>query len=326
MIERGPWLFPLLALVPAAALLAVRHVGAPAGLGLVDAGSFSRAARRTTVLAAGLAALAALLVAFAASVVRQPTTSVSALLSSEQSTVIVLDMSASVSDLVYDEIARTLTLISRTPDDSVRVGLVLFSDVAQVALPPGTRPRELEPFIRFFLPKSEASARDRPSFYRPAGPAAPAPISYIFSPWFVNFSSGTAISSGLVAAREAIAQTGQSGRVLLISDLDNTAADAAPLSRELSAYAREGTSLEVVAVPPAVPAQREKIERALQEDVVVDSGSLREEQGSFEVRGPGLPAGFVVLVVAVALILAIREPLAAPVDLGADAPRKRGAA
>lgn len=316
MSAHGSWLFPLLALVPVGALALIYRARRSVGLALADASSLATPARRTLTLAAATALVAALLVGFGATLLRDPADSVSKLLPSGESTVVVLDVSASVSDLVYDEIARTLTLLAETPDDSVRVGLVLFSDVAQVALPPGTMPRELRPFIRFFLPKTEPSARDRPSLYRPAGPFAPAPIGYIVSPWFTDFGGGTAISTGLSAAREVIEGAGGRGHVLLISDLDNRERDAQPLARELVEYARSNVSLEVVAVPPAVPAQRELFERIIAGETVVDSRSLRRAQDSLDVRGSGLPVAFILLTIGIALLLASREPLAAPLDLG----------
>ena len=310
------WWFPLLALVPLVLVAWLHRRRRSGGLALADARALVRPARRATLIAGTTALIAALLVGLGAFLLREPADSVSALLEPGESTVVVLDVSASVSDLVYDEIARTLQLLAETPDDSVRVGLVLFSDVAQVALPAGTPPRELRPFVRFFLPKTEDSARDRPSLYRPAGPFAPAPINYIVSPWFTDFGGGTAISTGLVAAREVIEAAGGKGRVLLISDLDNRERDARDLARELVRYARTDVPLEVVAVPPAIPAQRELFERIIAGETVVDSRSLRREASSLEARSAGLPIAFILTAIGVALLLGVREPIAAPLDLG----------
>ena len=135
MIEQGPWLFPLLALVPAAVMFGARRLAPSGALVLADAPHLRAPARRTALVAVALATAACLLVALAAILVRKSANALSSLLRPGESTVIVLDMSASVSDLVYGEIARTLSLVSDTADDSVRVGLVLFSDTAQVALP-----------------------------------------------------------------------------------------------------------------------------------------------------------------------------------------------
>ncbi len=314
MITHGLWLFPLLAIAPVVVLLLLRRATRIRGLGLADAHALAVPARRTAAVAGVTALIAALMVGFAAVLVRQPSDLVSARLPSGQSTVVVLDVSASVSDLVYDEIARTLTLLADTPDDSVRIGLVLFSGVAQLALPPGALPRQLKPFIRFFLPKTEPSARDRPRVYRPFAPNAG--VNYIISPWFVDFGGGTAISAGLAAAREAIEAAGGRGHVLLISDLDNRETDARALARELVTYARNDVSLDVVAVPPAIPAQRELFERIIAGETVIDSRSLRRDAGSLDVRGPGLPIAFMLLTIGVALLLASREPLAAPLNLG----------
>ena len=61
--------------------------------------------------------------------------------------IVVLDVSASISSETYDRIAATL---DRLADSNGRYGLVLFSDTAYLALPPGTAGAELRPFVRFF--------------------------------------------------------------------------------------------------------------------------------------------------------------------------------
>lgn len=316
-----PWLFPVLALCPAVALVLAHRIARPPGFALADAPALAPSGRRTAVVAAGLALCACLLLALAASFVREPANALAELLPKGESTVVVLDMSESVSPLVFDEIARTLTLVSETSDDSVRVGLVLFSDVAQLALPPGTRTSELKPFIRFFLPKSEPFAPERPDYYRyVAGGAGgtPSEIRYIDNPWVGSFGAGTAISTGLAAARETLRGSAApaSGRVLLISDLDNQARDAPELTRELLTYVDESISLDVIAVPPAIPAQKEVFEGILDEGSVVDSSSLRANERSSIPRGPGVPIAFLVVVGFLALLLAVREPAAAVVHLG----------
>ena len=313
-----PWLFPVLALCPVVVLVVARRAAGPPGFALADAPALAPAGRRTAAVAAGLTLCACLLLAVAASLVRESGSALAALVPQGQSTVVVLDMSASVSPLVFDEIAKTLILVSETSDDSVRVGLVLFSDVAQVALPPGTRTSELKPFIRFFLPKTEPFARERPDYYRyvSGGGGTPSEIRYIDSPWAGTFGAGTAISTGLATARETLQGSAESGgHVLLISDLDNQARDGPELTRELLTYARQGISLDVIAVPPAIPAQREVFERVLVDGSVVDSSSLRAANDSLAPMGPGVPIAFIAVVGFLALLLAVREPAASVIDL-----------
>ena len=75
----------------------------------------------------------------------------------------------------------------------------------------------------------------------PATSAFGAPAStlaYPASPWRKTFSGGTTISSGLAAARAALARAGiRRGRVVLLSDLLDSPGDAGRLERQLTAYA-----------------------------------------------------------------------------------------
>src|SRR5207253_1502264 len=69
------------------------------------------------------------------------------LLPSGKSPVVAIDMSWSVSYDNYAEIERELADLVGS---GRRIGLVLFSDVAYEALPPGTPASELRPYLRFF--------------------------------------------------------------------------------------------------------------------------------------------------------------------------------
>jgi hypothetical protein len=274
-------------------------------------------ALRTAALRVSLGIALAALVATAALAGRGRPSTAEGLLRTGSTTVVVLDMSASVSDLVYAEIARTLGALQEAAGRSsppATVGLVLFSDVAQEALPPGTPARELGPFRRFFLPRQERSTRPRPSYYRPAGPAAPAPTQYPLSPWFAGFSAGTTISAGLALAREALERDRISrGHVLLVSDLADRPEDLPALARELVAYARSGISLDVVALPPAYEAQKELFRRFLDRGAaVVDSSGVTATPSS----GPGAPAALVAAAVLAALALGYLQLHAVPLRWG----------
>ena len=72
-----------------------------------------------------------------------------------------------------------------------RYGLVVFSNVAYEALPPGSPASALRPLIRYF---TVPTARRRP------GAAAPLPTN----PWTLSFSSGTRISAGLDLAHRIL--------------------------------------------------------------------------------------------------------------------------
>ena len=292
-------------------------------LPLADARALRRGRRRFRVLRAGIVLAAAGTLAAAAAAAGGPSGSGAGLLAPRGSTVVVLDMSASVSDLVYREIARTLRAVAGRAGGRRPVGLVLFSDTAQVALPPGSPAAELEPFIRFFLPREQRATRARPTFFRDLGPGAPAPTQYPLSPWFGTFSGGTQISTGLAAAREALAGA-DGGRVVLVSDLADARPDAPRLLRELMAYRREGLDLRVVALPPATESDKDVYRRAAgAREAVVDSDSLGTS-GPGGVAGAGLfPVVLAALVGLVGLAVAAHESVAAPLRWGRPAGRPR---
>lgn len=308
------WAFLGAALLPALALLAGRRLAGIAPAAVPGARALSPWARRTELGRVGLVVLLAVALALAAVLVRKPASGVAQLVPASRTTIVVLDMSASISDLVYAEIARTLTLITTERRDA-RVGLVLFSDVGMEALPAGTPARELKPFIRFFEPLHEPSARPRPDYYRPAGPAAPAPIKYVLSPWYAGFAGGTRVSTGLATAREMIRRDGvEDVGVLLVSDLDDTADDRAALTAELVEFARAGIPLDVVAVPPGVDETR-----GLYEGIVGSGGTLvdsRELHGVRATSGEEAPVWAIVAVCALAGLLGLYEWRARPLAWG----------
>lgn len=284
-----------------------------AAIPLADAGALAAPVRRATAIRVALAAAMVALVALAVALAREPQARFGGLVSGTSVTVVVLDVSASVSDLVYKEIARTLQGIVDEADGSTRIGLVLFSDVAAEALPPGTRVDELRPFIRFFRPKSEPSASRKPSYYRAAGPTTAAPTIYPLNPWFRKFSGGTRIASGLETARVALARDGyRGGRVLLLSDLAEAEDDVSRLTGELVRYARDpGLDLRVVALPPATEAETGYFERILgQKTAVVGSREL----GAASTGAGSFPTWLVVAIGLLAVVLAAHELLARPLS------------
>ena len=90
---------------------------------------------------------------------------------------VVLDLSASISTDTYARIGATLDGLAETGG---RYGLIVFSDTAYLALPPGTPAAELRAFARRFdLPEQTGGALTVPT-----------------SPWTDSFSAGTKISTG----------------------------------------------------------------------------------------------------------------------------------
>ena len=106
-----------------------------------------------------------------------------------QTAIAVVDVSASIS---WDTYAR-IALDARTGygTSGGRAGLVLFSDTAYQALPPGTPVSELRGFERFFVSGQAAGARGS----QPQPPR---------SPWTETFSAGTRISTGLSLALQTL--------------------------------------------------------------------------------------------------------------------------
>jgi hypothetical protein len=323
----GPWWLAgavLVALV-AVAVLWLR-APRPAGVPVADVWALDRATRRTTVLR--LCALAAIGAALAAAYLTAPapTGRLASLVAPGRHTVVVLDVSQSVSDLVYREIARTLEGIVTAAGEDGRVGLVLFSDTAQEALPPGTAAVHLQPFIRYFRPRDERGVAAKPSYYRAAGPTQTPPPQYPLNPWFSGFSGGTQISTGLRAARVALARSGAGGgRVVLLSDLAEAESDLPRLTRELVAYERDpALDLRVVALPPANAVQKQVFARIADDpESVVDSVSLATGNRADGGLGGPVPVAFLVALAGLAAATGFFLLRAVPLALTTPAGRSR---
>lgn len=240
--------------------------GAVRGIPLSRPDDFSRARRRTTLLRLGLGA--ALVVTLAAALVEaRGREGVEArLLPADGSSIVVLDLSASMEGQGYrraGELFRALAVGGR------RSGLVVFSDVAYELLPPGSPAGELEPLLRFF-----------------EWEAGPPPAH----PWIDDFQAGTRISEGLEFGRRALVREGiVQGTLVLVSDLDFPASDVTRLSAVLSALQSEGIQTRLVPLFP-VEDKRRYFERVLgpqafledEELVRLDAGrSRRERLGAF---------------------------------------------
>jgi hypothetical protein len=305
---------PAVVAIAAAVLLVVRG-RAPTPLTAADTAALSGAARRTTLLRAGLVASIGGVLAAGFLTAPRPSGELSDLVTSERSTVIVLDVSQSVSDLVYREIARTLEGIVTAAGETGSIGLVLFSDTGQEALPPGSPAQELAPFIRYFKPLQERGVAAKPAYYRAAGPTEQVQTPYPLNPWYGLFSGGTQISTGLRVARAALEREQLPGRVILLSDLAEAEYDLPRLTRELLRYEQSSLlELRVVALPPATPAQQSVFRRvAGDDDVVVDSLSLATGNRGFGEPVERIPWPFLAAVLALALVLAAHAVLAVPV-------------
>jgi hypothetical protein len=205
------------------------------GLPLADAKRYGAFARRTEVVRWILAgsAVAVLLLALLAS--RTGRTTNAALLPAGSRSVVVLDLSASLSS---DTFSREGATIGRLADSGGRMSLVVFSDLAYEAMPPGTPASELRPIARLFtLPRQGQQG---------AAPTLP------LNPWTNTFTSGTSISSGLALAEEILRRNHLSGsQVVLVSDLADDPNDQPRLTQILLQLRREKVTVHAIALDPA---------------------------------------------------------------------------
>jgi hypothetical protein len=190
-----------------------------------------RVARRTTVVRTALAVAAVVLLVAAALVAWTPRLSTERFLPARtNSGLIVLDLSASVSSDTFSRIGTTLRALS---ERNGRYGLVVFSNSAYEALPPGTPAAALKPIVRYFT---------LPTKRRPG-----TSLNFPTNPWAISFTSGTRISTGLALARSLAAANGVARTpVILVSDLADDSGDVPRLTSELLAYRRLGIALRVV--------------------------------------------------------------------------------
>jgi hypothetical protein len=219
-------------------------VGLRERIPVADAVALEGAARRTFVvrilLGAALVGLAALAYLFAGGLQARP----SSYFSEGATGVIVIDFSTSIDPGKYRRIARVLRTVTET---SQPVGLVVYSDTAYEAIPPGTRGDVLRPLLRFYeAPERGLAPRVRGGF----GAPLPAPLPQ--SPWQRTFRGGTRISAGLAVAREMLARDGvRNGSVMLVSDLDDSPFDTTRLAEEAIRYRRAGLDLRLVTLNPS---------------------------------------------------------------------------
>lgn len=178
---------------------------------LADLRTISLHAERTTLVRAAL--VLALIAAFGGAVLlsRSAGSGRAAVLPVGAKTgVIVMDMSASVAGPKFERIA---TIIRGLATADQGVGLVMFSDSAYELLPPNSPTSALLQFERFFSPQS--IQHGTPTFGNTA---------------WDDFTGGTRISRGLEMGLDALRRARVThGSLLLISDLNDSSADAGPL-------------------------------------------------------------------------------------------------
>ena len=165
---------------------------------------------------------------------RHPHTQTIVTLPAHSSAIVVLDVSASISADTYSRIGGTLSSLARSGG---RYGLVVFSDQAYEALPPGTPASDLQPLVRYFtLPPAHGG-------FAQAFPP---------NPWANTFSAGTKVSAGLeLADRIAFQDKLHKPVVILVSDLDDDPADLPRLVTIMLALKRDHVPLRIVGLNPS---------------------------------------------------------------------------
>jgi hypothetical protein len=253
---------------------------------LADAPRLDGAARRTTVVRLGLAALAVALVVAVALAARRPPRAAAPLVQPGKSTIVVLDLSASVSS---DTASRMGATLGRLAASGGGLGLVVFSDVAYEALPPGTPASALRPMAPMFATQREVDG-------------------FPINPWTRSFSSGTSISAGIDRALAMLrAQRAHGGSVLLVSDLADAPTDTERLTASVLDARREGVQVQAIGLNPA-RADADFFRRLL---VQPGSVSLATLPGAGSPEGAGgshaFPLVLVVVAAALLLLLAVNE-------------------
>jgi hypothetical protein len=256
---------------------------------LADASALSPFARRTTIVRVSAAVVLAALGVAAIFMLRHPRVESVGFLPSESNGIVVLDLSASISTDTYSRIGATLGDLVATRG---RYGLVVFSDTAYEALPPGTPADAFRPLIRYFtLPEQKAP-----------GVAPTFPVN----PWTESFSGGTRISAGLELARSIMIENRLPRRaVLLISDLDDAPSDLVRLAAIADAYRRERIPLSIVSLNAATEDER-LFARLVHQSGSITQARLPSEQPRGSAR-TAFPGWFLAVALALAAVLAVNE-------------------
>ena len=265
-----------------------------AGIPLADAGELRRRARPARLFTALLAAAAIGCAVAALLVARSPRTLTLVPLGHNASAVLVLDLSASISADTFSRIASTLRTLSTS---NGRFALVVFSDLAYEALPPGTPAVDLTPLVRYFtIPRARNSQ---------VGPNFPS------NPWAETFTAGTSISSGMALALQIALAQQRPPTVVLVSDLDDDPADLPALAGVLAEVRRDHVPVRVVGLNPA-PEDVAFFTTALGSNAPIIYAPTLDQAAPRQ--GTPFPWALAALAVASAVALGLREGWAPKLD------------
>ena len=264
------------------------------GIPLADARAFRRQAILTRIVLSTLAAGAVAAAVLVLLVSRSPHSQTLVRLPTDAKAVVVLDLSASISSDSFSRIGATLRTLSRSGD---HVGLVVFSDEAYEALPPGTPAADLAPLVRYFeLPKQRS-----PGFMS----------SFPANPWGRTFTGGTKISSGMEVGLEiALAQRPRAA-LILISDLDDDPGDLPALAAAAAVARHDGVPIRIVGLNPS-PSDITYFRTVFGHSApIVEAPTFAESASS---RQTAFPWGLVALILVAAVAVAVRESWAPVLD------------
>jgi hypothetical protein len=270
---------------------AIPYVGVRALTGL---------AVRTAAVRVALGVVLVGLVAAAALAARHPHASRQPFASPKTGGIVVLDLSASITSDTYSRIHQSLQeLVAR----GGRYGLVVFSNTAYEALPPGTPASALQPLVRYFALPASTPPGEQPTF----------PVN----PWTETFTSGTSISLGLDLARTIeLAHGGRRPAVVLISDLADDPNDVQRLTAVLGRYRSDGIPLRVIALNPAI-SDLEYFKRLIgTASSIIPAGLSSGPSAPVKPPATSFPTWLVVLTAVVAALLAVNELRAARLRWG----------
>jgi hypothetical protein len=216
------------------------------------------------------------------------------------SAILVVDISSSITSVVYRPIEHTLHAAARSGD---RYGLVVFSDVAYEALPPGSPGDELDPYRRFFTPVLPELRQGSPS------PTA-SELTFPANPWATSFSGGTRISTGLALALRVLQREQvEDPSVTLVSDLADDASDVPNLATVLGQYDLLRIPLRIVALSPG-PEDRALFQSLLSDNSKIEEAPTPPRSAAaplIAVDETGSPRTLIVLAAALLVALALNE-------------------
>jgi hypothetical protein len=252
------------------------------------------ALRRTRALAAILVLAGAGALAGAAAL-RSPASAAPGDLAGAGNRVLVVDLSGSID---YVGLAARLRPFVRGLPRGPGPGLVLFSDTAYEAFPPGTQSSALRAVQARFVQAGAGASRGLAGWRERQ------------TPWSA-FAGGTAISNGLRLAAD-IARRDHLRRpeVVLVSDLGDAPDDQPALRTQLWRLRRLGIRLRILGLGPS-PEDRRVYDEIFGAAAVraLPAGVARAEGSS------SLPVSFSLLGGAAAAVVAVLAVLAVPLDL-----------